>query len=66
MENLNYPPCGVNKCAANEKDHCLALTQNNFGDRKCPFYKTKEQNEKELKYCQKRMAELEIRRNENA
>ena len=45
---IERPACELEGCAANEKCHCTALINNDFdfGLRKCPFYKTKEQNEK--------------------
>lgn len=52
------PTCLETECAANEELHCVALTDNNFGGKKCPFFKTKEQNEKERAYCEQRLADI--------
>lgn len=54
----HVPPCGCTECAANEEKHCIALRTNNFDGRKCPFYKTKKQNEKEKACCEQRLADL--------
>lgn len=55
--NGNCPACHMAECFACEDEHCLILTRNYFGERKCPFFKTKEQTEKEREYCHNRMAE---------
>lgn len=34
--------------------YCTILTDSNFGERKCPFYKSKEQREREEKENEKR------------
>ena len=52
------PACYEAECAANKDLHCIALTDNNFGGKKCPFFKTKEQNEKERAYCEQRLEAL--------
>lgn len=56
--NKHCPACTKDECAANEDLHCIALTDNNFGGKECPFFKTKEQNEKERAYCEQRLAAL--------
>ena len=38
--------CDRSECAAHFDGICMALRNNDFGDRECPFFKTKEQNEK--------------------
>ena len=44
------PVCDKARCFAYENGKCDLLTENNFGDQQCPFYKTKAQvaKEKEL------------------
>ena len=39
----NCPDCGQVDCFANEVKHCIILTKKDFGIRKCPFFKTKQQ-----------------------
>lgn len=41
------PICNREDCFACEGGQCVVLTNTNFGDRECPFFKTKEQAEKE-------------------
>lgn len=60
MKKEKYPACNAKECAACDEGRCNALTKNNFGTRKCPFFKTKEQAEKEKDLCEKRMAEFRI------
>ena len=54
----NLPTCAVEECAACEEGHCTILINNDFGTRKCPFFKTKEQAAKEKAYCEKRLADI--------
>lgn len=42
-----FPDCSVQECVMHEKGYCIALTNNNFGSKMCPFFKTKEQAAKE-------------------
>lgn len=53
-----FPTCAAVECAACEEGHCIALIDNNFGKRKCPFFKAKEQAAKEKDYCEKRLADI--------
>ena len=57
------PTCSVEECFACEEGLCIILNSNNFGERKCPFFKTREQVAEELAYCEKRMAN-DIRKGE--
>lgn len=57
-DGKKFPVCAVEKCAAWEGGYCTALTDNNFGVRKCPFFKTREQVAKEKEYCEKRLDEI--------
>ena len=52
------PTCNKVECGANEDGFCVCLLNNNFGKRECPFFKTKEQCEKEKAYCQERLATI--------
>ena len=61
MTSTKYNPnCNKWDCAAFEKGKCVCLTDNNFGRRERPFYKTKEQAESERAYCQERMKQIAI------
>lgn len=44
------PICNREDCFACDGSKCTLLTENDFGDRECPFFKTNEQvaKEKEL------------------
>lgn len=39
------PICKRKDCLACEDGKCIALNNNNFGSRECPFYKDKNQTE---------------------
>lgn len=41
------PHCDMTNCAANHVSTCMALQNNNFNGKTCPFFKTKEQNREE-------------------
>jgi hypothetical protein len=56
--NKICPPCGAVECAGCENGKCIFLTDNNFGEKGCPFFKTKEQAQKEKDYCQQRLANI--------
>ena len=53
------PSCTENECFAYENGHCTCLRDNDFGKRKCPFYKTSKQRKTELKRCKERLESLE-------
>ena len=36
----NAPSCDKSECFACHAGKCIALTDNKFGDKDCPFYKT--------------------------
>lgn len=59
-----FPKCDAAECAAYEKGRSIALIDNDFGERKCPFFKTKEQAAKEKQQCEKRLAEIGTRKQE--
>ena len=56
MDVQECPACNRAECFGCEEGHCVILIKNNFGKRGCPFFKTNEQVEKELAYCEERMA----------
>lgn len=59
MKDLNKcPVCLTEECFGCEEGRCIVLTKKDFGGRKCPFFKTREQVAKEKEYCRQRMAEL--------
>lgn len=63
---------GVERCPAYSRSVCFAwkdgkciiLTSNGFGGRKCPFFKTSEQCEKEQAYCKERFENIAIMKKE--
>ena len=55
-----FPYCASLKCASCDDFRCLALSDNDFGTKKCPFFKTKEQVEQEKEYCRNRLADIRI------
>ena len=56
--NNAYPTCNKVECGANEDGFCTCLLRNDFGERECPLFKTKEQCEKEKAYCQDRLTNI--------
>lgn len=42
------PRCLRQSCFAWHGDRCIALCDNDFGNRDCPFYKSREQRAREL------------------
>lgn len=40
-KTLIEPKCGNNKCFACEDGKCRALIDNDFGNKPCPFFKTR-------------------------
>lgn len=41
------PVCGKDDCFGCDEGHCIVLSKNDFKNKECPFYKTKEQAEKD-------------------
>lgn len=41
-------------CAAYRNGMCIILTDDDFGKKDCPFYKTNEQNRREIQECAER------------
>lgn len=41
------PSCDRNNCFAYSNGECVILTDNDFGERECPFYKTQAQFERD-------------------
>lgn len=58
MKEFN-PKCWCNQCFGYEDGKCLILSSNNFGGRKCPFYKTREQILAEEERAAKVLRDLE-------
>ena len=52
------PTCKVAECVGHDDGHCMMLTNNDFGQRKCPFFKTREQVAEEKVYFLNRMASI--------
>lgn len=59
VDHNKFPACGKVECFANNEKHCVILTKKDFGTRECPFFKTREQVEKEKEYCRNRWQTLE-------
>jgi len=49
---------GHNNCAGCRDGKCRILIDQDFKRNECPFFKTREQNERELMECRKRLARL--------
>ena len=60
----DFPACAEAECAACEQGYCTVLIDNDFGTRKCPFFKTREQAAKDKAYREKRLADIGIRKKE--
>ena len=54
----DLPTCVAGECFACEEGQCTVLVDNNFGTRKCPFFKTKEQVANEEEAYEKRLADI--------
>lgn len=52
------PTCDKVECFAYCEGYCMVLTKNDFGSRRCLFFKTKEQVAEEKEYCAKRLDEI--------
>ena len=51
----SYPNCERNRCFSCIGGKCMALRDNDFGHRGCPFYKPFEQARREQKECFRRL-----------
>lgn len=58
MNEKICPACDKAECFGCEDGACLVLIKNDFGYKECPFFKTREQVEKERQYCRNRMATI--------
>lgn len=47
-EKVPYPNCTEKTCNKNFSGICIALTDTDFGKRKCPFYKKRGYEENEI------------------
>ena len=54
----NSQVCQVVECFACHESRCTVLIDNNFGGRRCPFFKTKEQVEGEDRHYNERLANI--------
>lgn len=52
------PDCTVAECFGCEEGKCVVLINNDFGERKCPFFKTNQQVEEEKAYCEERLEKI--------
>lgn len=43
---------------ADDGTYCDALSDTDFGGKKCPFFKTAEQNKREMMSCRKRLIDI--------
>ena len=53
------PVCNKGECFACKDRHCAVLTDNNFGNRQCPFFKTDERLAMEQKMSKARSAKYD-------
>lgn len=58
-EFVRCPTCDKVECFGHDEGFCMVLIRNDFA-KECPFFKTKEQVAREREYCQMRMAELRV------
>ena len=58
MREIRNPTCNRAECFGCQEGECLVLIENNFGQKGCPFFKTKEQVESEKEYCRERLNEI--------
>ena len=65
MNIKRCPACGMEECAAYMDGHCVALIDNDFGGKKCPFFKTKAQNDEEIVEAEQRLANILKGKQEN-
>ena len=55
-----HPTCYAAECASCVDGRCVVLLDNSFAERKCPFFKTREQVAKEKAYCEQRLRDIRI------
>jgi hypothetical protein len=60
MNTQTRPICYVAECVSCVDGCCISLTNNNFGEGKCPFFKTSEQVLNEKAYCEQRLRDIRI------
>ena len=46
-------------CRGNIRGECTVLTDNNFGDRECPFFKTRKEFDEQEKHFEEKKREEE-------
>lgn len=49
--------CNAVACFANDGGQCVCLKDNDFGDKRCPFFKTKKMQAEQEAKCRKRLEE---------
>lgn len=52
------PACKRSNCFAEKDGHCIALADNYFGDKPCPFFKTREQLAAQDAKCKERLRSM--------
>jgi len=55
VELDTFPVCDRCDCHAWQNGRCMALADNDFGSRSCPFYKNRDVNREEQKRCMERL-----------
>ena len=55
---LKLEPCGFEDCHAFERGRCVALNDTDFGERRCPFYRSRADNANEAAACMDRLARI--------
>lgn len=51
LELVTFPVCDRSDCHAWQDGKCMALEDNDFGSRSCPFYKNRDVNREEQEKC---------------
>lgn len=64
--NSFAPNCGNDLCFGYHSGKCTALVDNDFGNRTCPFFKTRERNCAENARCNARICEIKRMRKRGA
>ena len=55
---MSNVPCNAVACFAHKDGYCICLKDNDFGNKRCPFFKTKSQYKKQVKKCEERLQNL--------
>lgn len=54
----NWPDCNRLECFGCEEGRCIVLIKKDFDEKKCVFFKTREQVAEERAYCENRLADI--------